>query len=98
DLGRRIVDLSGSPSVAELTGVLAIDRARGAAVCGLSSRATPEGAEEVAAALGVDTLLLTPLVAGEYHLNIVFAILAGHAAVVWEDGFADADAVATMLR
>lgn len=90
-LRRELVDLSGREAVTELTGVLAVDHPRRAAVCGLSSRADHESADLMTHALDLRLTLLTPLVEGEYHLNIVCAILAGRAAVLWEGGFADPD-------
>lgn len=87
--GRTPFDLSGRDVVAELTGVLAIDRTRSVAVCGLSPRVDEGGVVAMAEALGLRAVLATPLVEGEYHLNLVLAVLAGRAAVCWDEGFVD---------
>lgn len=87
-LGRTLVDLSDGP-VGELTGVLAIDHPRRAAICGLSGRCVPEAVEPMARALGLELVLVTPLVPEEYHLNVVLAVLAGRAVVMHDAAFVD---------
>jgi hypothetical protein len=87
--GYQLVDLSTEACVAELTGVLALDRRRGAAVCGLSHRVDEAGVRAMHEAFGLHLTLATPLVEGEYHLNIVASVLAGDALVIWDDGFVD---------
>lgn len=96
--GLHVEDLSGQDHVGELTGVLAIDRSRGAAVCGLSSRVDAEAVSQMHDALDLRCTLVTPLVQGEYHLNIVMAVLAGDAVVLWDDGFADPAAPEAIAR
>jgi N-dimethylarginine dimethylaminohydrolase len=75
--------------MAELTGVLAIDRRRDAAICGLSNRVDDAGVRAMHEAFSLSLTLATPLVQGEYHLNLVAAVLAGEALVLWDDGFVD---------
>jgi N-dimethylarginine dimethylaminohydrolase len=87
--GYAVHDLSGLDGVAELTGVLAVDRARRTAVCGRSPRVDEAGVAAMHRALDLRTTLVTPLVEGEYHLNLVLAVLAGRAAVCWDEGFVD---------
>jgi len=90
------IDLSTQEHPCELTGSLVIDRARGLGFCGLSERCDEEGARLMHEAFGLRATLLFDLAAGEYHTNVVLAILAGRAAIVCPDGFADravADAV-----
>ncbi len=87
--GRTTVDLSLQPGVGELTGVLAIDRTRGAAVAGMSQRVDGPGLEAMSSALGLEVVLATPLVPAEYHVNMVLAVLAGRAGVVWDAAFED---------
>ncbi len=87
--GRATVDLSLEPGVGELTGVLAIDRMRNAAVAGMSQRVDGSGLQAMAAALGLEAVLATPLVPAEYHVNMVLAVLAGRAGVVWDAAFED---------
>lgn len=96
-LGYAETDLSQQPHPCELTGSLVIDRARGIGYCGLSERCDEEGARLMHAAFGLRATLLFDLAAGEYHTNVVLAVLAGRAAIVSPSGFADpavADAIA----
>ncbi|GHC10388.1 arginine deiminase-related protein [Thermomonas carbonis] len=88
-LGRQEIDLSTQPHACELTGALVIDRARGLGFCGLSERCDEEGARLMHEALGLRATLLFELAPGEYHTNVVLAVLAGRAAVICPRGFAD---------
>jgi len=92
-LGLREVDLSTQPHPCELTGALVIDRARGLGFCGLSERCDTEGARLMHEALGLRATLLFELAPGEYHTNVVLAVLAGRAALVCPAGFADSAVV-----
>lgn len=89
-LGYEEVDLSTQAHPCELTGALVIDRARGLGFCGLSERCDEEGARLMHEAFGLRATLLFDLAAGEYHTNVVLAVLAGRAAIVCPGGFADA--------
>jgi hypothetical protein len=82
-------DLGARPGVCELTGSLVIDHARRVGYCGLGERCDEEGARAMHAAFGLRATLLFDLAAGEYHTNVVLAVLAGRACVVASDGFAD---------
>lgn len=96
-LGYREIDLSDQPHPCELTGALVVDRARGLGFCGLSARCDEEGARRMHAAFDLRATLLFDLADGEYHTNVVLAVLAGRAVLVCRDGFADpavADAIA----
>lgn len=88
-LGRAETDLSAQPHPCELTGALVIDRARGLSFCGLSERCDEAGARRMHEAFGLRATLLFDLAPGEYHANVVLAVLAGRAAVVCPAGFAD---------
>lgn len=88
-LGYAEADLSIQPHPCELTGSLVIDRARGLGFCGLSERCTEAGAALAHAAFGLRATLLFDLAPGEYHANVVLAVLAGRAALVCADGFAE---------
>lgn len=88
-LGYGVRDLSGQPHPCELTGSLVIDRARGLGFAGLSERCDVEGARLMHEALGLRATLVCELAPGEYHANVVLAVLAGHAAMLCPDGFAD---------
>ena len=98
-LGYAEVDLSSQPHACELTGALAIDRARGLGFCGLSERCDEAGARAMHEAFGLRATLMFDLAPGEYHTNVVLAVLAGRAALLCTDGFADpaaAEAIATV--
>jgi hypothetical protein len=73
-----------------LTGALVIDRARGIGYCGLSERCDLAGARAMHDAFGLRLTFAFDLAAGEYHTNVVLAVLAGRAAILAADGFADA--------
>ncbi len=88
-LGREAVDLSAQPHACELTGALVIDRARGLGFCGLSERCDEAGARLMHEAFGLRATLLFDLAPGEYHTNVVLAVLAGRAVVACPQGFAD---------
>jgi len=75
--------------VAELTGPLVIDRARNIGFCGLSERCDRAGAAAMHAAFGLDLTFVFELAPGEYHTNVVMAVLAGRALVVHEASFVD---------
>ena len=88
-LGRETIDLSTLDLVAELTGALVIDRARGIGYCGLSERCNMAGARAMHEAFGLRLSFCFELAVGEYHTNVVLAILAGRAAIIAESGFRD---------
>ena len=93
------IDLSTQQHPCELTGALVIDRARGLGFCGLSERCDEVGARLMHDALGLRATLLFDLAPGEYHTNVVLAILAGRAAIICPRGFADpavVDAIAAL--
>jgi hypothetical protein len=92
-LGYAGTDLSTQPHPCELTGALVIDRARGIGLCGLSERCDEAGARLMHAAFGLRATFLFDLAAGEYHTNVVLAVLAGRAALICPNGFTDPAAV-----
>jgi len=89
-LGYQETDLSTQPHVCELTGALVIDRARGLGFCGLSERCDEAGAALLHQAFGLRATLMFDLAPGEYHTNVVLAVLAGRAALICAGGFAQA--------
>jgi len=97
-LGRREIDLSRQPGIAELTGSLVIDRARNLGYCGLSERCDAEGAAAMHTAFGLDATLVFDLAPGEYHTNVLLQIYAGRLAVACPDGFADPALAGAILR
>lgn len=96
-LGREEIDLSGQPHPCELTGALVIDRTRGLGFCGLSERCDEAGARRMHEAFGLRATLMFDLAPGEYHTNVVLAVLAGRVALHCPDGFAGGD-VARVLQ
>ena len=90
-------DLSTQPHPCELTGALVVDRARGIGFCGLSERCDEAGARLMHEAFGLRATLVFELASGEYHANVVLAVLAGHAALACPDGFADPRVAAAIL-
>lgn len=97
-LGYDEIDLSGCTDlVAELTGSLIIDRARGVGYCGLSERCDRAGAEAMHKAFDLRLTFCFELAPSEYHTNVVMTLLASRAAIIAADGFkdpADAQAIA----
>lgn len=83
-------DLSRQAHACELTGSLVIDRARGLGFCGLSERCDEQGARLMHEAFGLRATLLFDLAPGEYHANVLLAVLAGRAALICAQGFAQA--------
>jgi hypothetical protein len=88
-LGYALVDLSHESFVAELTGSLVIDRARGVGYCGLSERCDLDGARAMHDAFGLALTFCFELAEGEYHTNVVMALLASRFAILAPDGFRD---------
>lgn len=83
------VDLRRQPGICELTGSLVIDHRRGLGFCGLSERCEATGAAAMHEAFGLRATLMFDLAPHEYHSNVVLSILAGRAAAIADDGFAD---------
>lgn len=88
-LGTTEIDLSLQPHPCELTGSLVIDRARGLGYCGLSERCDEAGARLMHEAFGLRASLVFDLAPGEYHANVVLAVLAGRGLLLSPTGFAD---------
>lgn len=96
-LGYDTVDLPRG--VAELTGALVIDRARRLGFCGLSERCDLDGARAMHDAFDLELTYAFPLAPGEYHLNVLLAVLAGRAAILHRDSLGDpaaAEAIAAV--
>jgi hypothetical protein len=89
-LGYDEIDLSGCEElVAELTGSLIIDRARGIGYCGLSERCDLAGAHAMHQAFDLRLTFCFDLAESEYHTNVVLTLLASRAAIIAADGFRD---------
>lgn len=90
ETGRNVVDLSARTDlVAELTGALIIDRARGIGYAGLSERCNEAGARAMHGAFGLQLTFCFRLAEAEYHTNVIMALLASRALILAADGFAD---------
>jgi len=88
--GAVIERLDARPGViAELTGSMVIDRARGVGFIGLGERCNLAGAQAMHRAFALNASLVFALAPGEYHTNVVLSVLAGRAAVYDPQGFAD---------
>ena len=92
-LGYEVIDLSSQRFCAELTGSLVIDHARRIGFCGLSERCDANGARAMHDAFGLKLTYCFDLARGEYHTNVVLAVLAARALLIAPDGFADAATV-----
>ncbi|HET9817561.1 MAG TPA: arginine deiminase-related protein [Rhodanobacteraceae bacterium] len=91
------IDLSqGDHGVAELTGSLVIDHARGIGYCGLSERCDLAGARAMHEAFDLRLTFAFDLAEGEYHTNVMMASLAGRAVILAADGFADPEVPRTI--
>lgn len=89
-LGYDEIDLSECTDlVAELTGSLIIDRARGVGYCGLSERCDLAGAQAMHKAFNLRLTFCFDLAPAEYHTNVVLTLLASRAAIIAADGFQD---------
>jgi hypothetical protein len=91
--GYEVVDLRKKDCVAELTGVLIMDRARKIGFCGISERVDRVGAAAMHEAFGLRMTYCFDLAPNEYHTNVVFSILAARACVLYPDACAEAGAV-----
>ncbi len=92
-LGYGVTRLDDDPEcTAELTGSLVIDRGRNIGYCGLSERCNRAGAIAMSQAFGLTRTLVFELAAGEYHTNVVLAVLASRLLLICRDGFRDAAA------
>jgi hypothetical protein len=98
-LGCETIDLSKrNDLVAELTGSLIIDRARGVGYCGLSERCDMAGAQAMQDAFGLRLMFCFELATNEYHTNVVLTLLAGRAVMIAADGFRDQDVPQAIAR
>jgi hypothetical protein len=97
ELGYEIWDLESEQVVAEMTGPLVIDRARGVGFCGMSERVNEAGVRAMHEALGLGLTFHFPLDPGEYHTNVVMAVLAGRALVLHPGSLADARVADALL-
>lgn len=91
--GYRVIDLRTTDCVAELTGVLILDRARRIGFCGMSERVDRAGVEAMHAALDLSLTYCFNLTPDEYHTNVVFSVLAARACVLFPGACAEVGTV-----
>ncbi len=84
-----ITDLSTQSCVAELTGPLVLDRPRGIGYCGMTGRVDEAGCAAMHEAFDLRLTFRFGLVPEEYHTNLVLAVLAGRACVLYPGAFTD---------
>ena len=87
--GYKLFDLSEEDCVAELTGPLVIDRSRRLGFCGMTPRVNDAGVRAMHKAFDLCHTLQFQLADGEYHTNVVLAVLAGKACVMHAESFVD---------
>jgi len=85
----KTIDLSERDCVAELTGPLIIDSARGIGFCGMTGRVDRAGLEAMQEAFGLSLIFRFELQAEEYHTNVVMMVLASRACVIYPGAFTD---------
>ncbi len=91
--GYELWDLSAQSLVAELTGPLVIDRARGIGWCGRTRRVDDAGVRALHQAFDLRITLSFDLVPTEYHTNLVLSVLAGRGCVAHRASFGDPEVV-----
>ena len=89
--GYSVVDLRQHDCVAELTGVLILDRARMIGFCGMTHRVDEAGAAAMHDAFELNLTFCFDLIPDEYHTNVVMSVLAGRACVLHPEAFSDPD-------
>jgi len=92
------VDLSGRDLVAELTGVMVMDRARRLGFCGMTGRVDEAGCAAMHEAFELALTYRFELGPEEYHTNVVMAVLASRALIICPDAFVDPDAPAAIAE
>jgi hypothetical protein len=90
--GYDVIDLRAKDCVAELTGVLIMDRARRIGFCGISERVDRAGARAMHEAFGLRLTYCFDLTPSEYHTNVVFSVLAARACVLYPGACAEENA------
>ncbi|MDT8409369.1 MAG: arginine deiminase-related protein [Wenzhouxiangellaceae bacterium] len=97
-MGYQEVDLSGRDLVAELTGVLVLDRSRRLGFCGMTTRVDEAGCRAMHEAFELALTFRFDLKPSEYHTNVVMSVLASRALVICPDAFVDPDVPAAIAE
>jgi hypothetical protein len=87
--GYETIDLSQHDCVAELTGVLNIDRVRRIGFCGMTGRVDQAGVKAMHDAFDLKMIFSFDLHAEEYHTNVIMMVLASRACVIYPGAFVD---------
>lgn len=88
-LGYETYELDRHNLVAELTGVLVIDRGRRIGYCGMTQRVDDAGCRAMHDAFNLKATFQFDLKPEEYHTNVVMAVLSSRALVICPDAFVD---------
>jgi len=96
--GYQVVDLRKEKCIAELTGVLIMDRARRIGFCGISERVDRAGAAAMHKAFRLKLTYCFDLAPSEYHTNVVFSVLAARACVLYPGACAEPGAPEAIER
>lgn len=97
-MGYETVELSRDDMVAELTGVLVLDRARRIAFCGMTQRVDDAGCRAMHEAFNMAVTFQFDLKPEEYHTNVVMAVLASRALVICPSAFVDPEVPAAIAQ
>jgi len=88
-MGCEEVDLSTRDLIAELTGVMVMDRSRRLGFCGLTHRVDEAGCAAMHEAFELALTFRFELRPEEYHTNVVMSVLASRALVLCPEAFVD---------
>ncbi|MEX2499948.1 MAG: arginine deiminase-related protein [Wenzhouxiangellaceae bacterium] len=94
----REVDLSVRDLVAELTGVMVMDRSRRLGFCGMTGRVDEAGCAAMHQAFELALTFRFDLKPEEYHTNVVMSVLASRALVICPDAFVDPEVPAAIAE
>jgi len=83
------IDLTRRDLVAELTGVMVMDRSRRLGFCGMTGRVDEAGCAAMHEAFELALTFRFDLKPEEYHTNVVMSVLASRALVICPEAFVD---------
>jgi len=83
------IDLTRRDLVAELTGVMVMDRSRRLGFCGMTGRVDEAGCAAMDEAFELALTFRFDLKPEEYHTNVVMSVLASRALVICPEAFVD---------
>ena len=97
-MGYEELDLSSRDLVAELTGALVIDRSHRIGYCGMTQRVDEAGCRAMHEAFDLALTFRFDLKPGEYHTNVVMAVLASRVLVICPEAFVNPDVPAAIAE